>query len=566
MARKVGTLKLSTNIEPLVGAPLDARTVVQTKAELTTAGNFDYAYVGMIVSVETTGEVYILKAKPATNIDNWAAVASAGEVGDMYYTKEEIDNGWYNKEQVDQLLVKLYKPAGSATLATLPELTADVIGNVYNMTEAFETTSDFVEGADVAYGVGTNVVVVDLGGYTAVSPLGSEDPSDEGWYEIKNGVYVLSQDTEIDAELVPAKTYYSYTADPAFDVLPGFVDLSGYQTKLQVEELPTASEDEEGKIYQYIGANTFDDVTGAPVYTNGYFYICVGTEDDTTGETTYDWQLKPVQDMSGTGELAEDLNVTKEAGGINVGAAYAAGTVFETLWRDLLNPLEDPELVAPSVELTTASPLVMKTGSTASVTLTANFNRGSITPSNGTSGYRSGAADSYSLNGGTSQSTGEFTSVTVSSENKTFTATVTYGVGEQPKNSRGGDYSTPLSAGSVESEALEFEFVDPLWANTASISSIAELAVVSKTAKSKEFTFPPATVANPEVFDVPASWTITAVEVYNTLAGTWEDCAAEYDITNTTHDDAAGTSVNYKRYTNNLGYDMGTRRIKIKWS
>ena len=562
MSRREGTLKLSSNIEPQVSAPLDARTVVQTKAELTAPGNFTYAYVGMIVAVETTGEVFILKAKPATNIENWASVASAGEVEDLYYTKQEIDEGWYDKEQVDQLLVKIYKPAGSATLATLPDLVNDVpgvIGNVYNMSEAFETTSDFVEGADVAYGAGTNVVVVDLGGYTAVSPLGSEDPSDEGWYELKNGVYVPTHDTEIDAELDPAKTYYSYSPNPAFDVLPGFVDLSGYQTKMQVEELPTASEDEEGKIYQYIGVTDTN-------YTNGFFYICVGTEDETTGETTYDWQLKPVQDVSGTGELAEVLNVTKEAGGINVGATYNAGTVFETLWRDLLNPLEDPELVAPSVVLSTTSPLVMKTGSTADVTITATFDRGSITPSNGTSGYRSGAADTYALNGGTAQATGEFANVTVSESNDSFVGTVTYAAGEQPKNSRGGDYSTPLGAGSVTSEALEFEFVDPLWANTASISSIAELAVVSKSAKVKEFTFPAATSANPEVFDVPASWTVTAVEVYNQLAGTWDDDASEFDITNTTHDDAAGTSVNYKRYTCNLGYDMGSRRIRIKWS
>jgi hypothetical protein len=90
------------------------------------------------------------------------------------------------------------------------------------MTEEFTTTADFVEGAGKTYPIGTNVVVVDLGTYAATIPIGSEDPSAEGWYEIKNGVYVLTTDTEVDTE----KTYYIYTADIMFDVFPGFIDLT----------------------------------------------------------------------------------------------------------------------------------------------------------------------------------------------------------------------------------------------------------------------------------------------------------------------------------------------------
>lgn len=552
--RTQGTLKLSSNIEPQVGAPLDARTVVTTKTELTTAGNYDYCYIGMMVAVQDEGKVYILKAKPATTLDNWAEVASSGDVGENYYTKQEIDTGWYDKEQIDQLLVKLYKPAGSATIATLPVLSASIIGNVYNMSEAFETTADFVEGAGVSYGAGVNVVVVDCGGYTAVTPETGDDPSVEGWYEIKNGVYVLSQDTEVDSE----KTYYSYTADPMFDVLAGFVDLSDYQTKLQLVELPEASEDELGKIYQYIGATENGLV-------KGFFYICQEVTP-ATDPATYEWVMKPVQDMSGTGELADALTVSKEAGGIEVGATYAAGTVFETLWRDLLNPLENPELVAPSASLTTTASKIMEVGDSATVTLTATLDRGAINPANGTSGYRSGVADTYSLNGGATQASGTFENVTVDGTHYSFTATIAYEAGEQPKDSRGGNYSTALGAGTVDSPALTFEFVNALWANTASISTIAKLALVSASAKSKEFVFPAATVANPEVFDVPASWTVTAVEVYNTLSGTWETCASEFTITDTTHDDASGTSTAYKRYTCNLGYNMASRKIRVKWS
>lgn len=58
----------------------------------------------------------------------------------------------------------VYKPAGSvATVAELPTLGADVLGNVYNFTQAFTTTADFVEGAGVQFPAGTNVAVVNTG-------------------------------------------------------------------------------------------------------------------------------------------------------------------------------------------------------------------------------------------------------------------------------------------------------------------------------------------------------------------------------------------------------------------
>ena len=78
--------------------------------------------------------------------------------------------------------------------------------------------------------------------------------------------------------------------------------------------------------------------------------------------------------------------------------------------------------------------------------------------------------------------------------------------------------------------------------------------------------FPAQTVANPEIFDIPASWTVTAVQVKNDLSGQYEDCSSEFTVTNTTHDDAGGNTINYKRYTDNRGYNAGARTIRVKWS
>ena len=74
-----------------------------------------------------------------------------------------------------------YKAKGSVAFANLPALSSANEGNVYNVTDSFTTTSSFVEGAGKTYPANTNVVIINTTGTT-----------------------------------------YKY------DVLSGFVDLSGY--------------------------------------------------------------------------------------------------------------------------------------------------------------------------------------------------------------------------------------------------------------------------------------------------------------------------------------------------
>lgn len=45
--------------------------------------------------------------------------------------------------------------------------------------------------------------------YTAVSPVGTENPKEEGWYILSGDNYVLTNDTEVDSN----KTYYERTAN-----------------------------------------------------------------------------------------------------------------------------------------------------------------------------------------------------------------------------------------------------------------------------------------------------------------------------------------------------------------
>ena len=54
-----------------------------------------------------------------------------------------------------------YKVKGSSAFASLPELSETEEGNVYNITDEFTTTANFVEGEGKKYPAGTNVVCIE---------------------------------------------------------------------------------------------------------------------------------------------------------------------------------------------------------------------------------------------------------------------------------------------------------------------------------------------------------------------------------------------------------------------
>lgn len=323
---------------------------------------------------------------------------------------------------------------------------------------------------------------------------------------------------------------------------------------------------------------------------NGNFYLWDGTQwniinagikireiskddyDALTTEEKMDGTIYFVTDEAGGGgsgssELTNDMTVVKAVGGIAVGAQYPAGTSLETILRDMLSPVLYPTLSNPSASISVSGSRTLETGSSISKIFTVTFNRGSITPAYGTSGYRAGAAESYAMNGGTAQTSNSFTE-TVSENNKEFQATVTYAAGDQPKDSSGANYNTPLPAGSVTTSKITYEFVDCLWANTDEddITEPVKQAVLSKSAGVKQFNYPATSEDYPEVFDVPGTWNVTAIEVLNSLSNQWEAAEDQFSQSNVTHKNAGNVDVNYVRYTCNLGMDIGDRSVRVKWN
>lgn len=161
------------------------------------------AQVNVLESIQVNGTAQTITNKsvnitvPTDNsqISNGAGYAKTTEVTSAIATaKEELE------ESITANITSAYKAKGSCAFADLPAASSTNEGHVYNITDAFTTTSNFVEGAGKTLPAGTNVVVVELKAATSTA----------------------------------AATY-------GYDALSGMVDLSAYAKTADFEEL-TADE------------------------------------------------------------------------------------------------------------------------------------------------------------------------------------------------------------------------------------------------------------------------------------------------------------------------------------
>ena len=118
--------------------------------------------------------------------------SDVGTINDTLETKANVSDV-YTQTQTDAKIAaaisSTYKPSGSVEFASLPTPSADNLGNVYNVTDAFTAGSTFISSEQgQKYPADTNVAVVEVDG-----------------------------------------SYY-------FDALSGFVDLTGYLTTAEAAE------------------------------------------------------------------------------------------------------------------------------------------------------------------------------------------------------------------------------------------------------------------------------------------------------------------------------------------
>lgn len=455
MARKKATSVFNDSLEVEAALPLDARTKVDTKADLLDPTSFaPYAYEGLVVYVVSEKKSYTLIDATDTTLQ-----ASWREVG-----------------------------AGAST----PYDDSVLAGRIDDVSDAVD---------------------------------------------------ILNGDSTTDGSVAKA---IADAIDALIDGAPGT-----YDTLKEISDYIANDQTAAAAVAEAL-ANKVDKVDGKGLSTYDY--------NDAEKKRITDLEEAMANAGTSDGTIAVAIAVQNDIGNYKNGDNIDAGTAMEAILRKMLSKTTYPTLTGPSAVLSGPANRLLEYGSTLSATFTVAFARGSISPANGTDGFRSGEAIDYALNGGTPQ-VGNTFNETVSESNKTFVATVSYGAGSQPKDSDGNDYESPLAAGSVNSNTITFEFVKALWSNAADITQIAKEQLVSASAKVKQFDFPAQTATDAMTFDVPADWTVTAVEALNPLSGQWGPAHTDFTITDTEHDGVA-----YKRYADNRGVAAGARKVRVKWA
>lgn len=133
--------------------------------------------------------------------DLWSAIKEVKKAYEQADTtiNQNLSDNYYNKTQTDEKIDEkitaqvssVYKAAGSVAFESLPELNASEEGKVYNITNEFTTTENFVEGAGQKYPAGTNVVCIDtddagtykwdvLSGFIDISNLATTSQLNDG--------------------------------------------------------------------------------------------------------------------------------------------------------------------------------------------------------------------------------------------------------------------------------------------------------------------------------------------------------------------------------------------------
>ena len=214
--------------------------------------------------LELQGKVSNLEAAVGTKGDDsgitandlWAAikeVKAAYEAADTTLTEKFGE--YYNKtetegkidEKINVAISTTYRAAGSIAFEALPTLAASEEGKVYNISNEFTTTENFVEGAGKKYPVGTNVVCIDVG-------------TDEYKWDVLAGFVDTSAfvtDTDLTDELntkVDKVAGSSLVQDTLIQKLTGLVEIKS----VKEDELSIASDTKQLSIL----AITQDKVTG----------------------------------------------------------------------------------------------------------------------------------------------------------------------------------------------------------------------------------------------------------------------------------------------------------------
>ena len=260
------------------------------------------------------------------------------------------------------------------------------------------------------------------------------------------------------------------------------------------------------------------------------------------------------------------------------------GKSFQEMMDLMLYPTLYPTLTPPShgFTLSTTPSLpntfrevgtVYTTLAGSTINLNSTFNRGSINPAYSTNGFRSGLPNAYNYSGpgsvpspqsstSTSNSTNTTVSYTIVQGNNNWTSAVSYDAGQQPLDSAGNNFNSPLPAGTTNTITRNINGVYPTFATTVIISTLTQQDLQSMTIY-EQVSMVAETGGNKQTIDIPVAWsTITGLQQFNTFSGTWDSINLSQFTVTSVNRLIQGNSVAYNRYTHN-GVTIGARQLRF---
>lgn len=260
-------------------------------------------------------------------------------------------------------------------------------------------------------------------------------------------------------------------------------------------------------------------------------------------------------------ELDDTLAILEDHGGLEVGVTVAdlKQKTFSQLFDEILFPTIYPTFVNPTATLTIKdtglTPTIQEVGTTGSAVPTANsfnhsFNPGAINILDKKQNNRSGSErtdESYIYINGNNSNT-NFPTI-IPDGTITYSYRAFYNEGPQPKDSKGNDYQTPYPAGYVDSNIITVYGVYPYFANADNNDVVQKLPLTTASSiTSLDF----AAEGNlKHQFKLPKKYTVTKIEMLNTLSGRFEEIDKNIFAQTTESITVQGSSVAYTVYTRN---------------
>lgn len=264
--------------------------------------------------------------------------------------------------------------------------------------------------------------------------------------------------------------------------------------------------------------------------------------------------------------------VQTAVGGISKGTTVSQleGQTIDSIFDQMLFPTTYPTFTAPSASISLknySSIVEVGVAAPTASNFTTSFSKGQITLNGSKQNDRSGNLKESSsfiyLGGNTSNTT---LPTTVSVGNTSYQYHAEYEAGPQPKDSKGNDYGSPLSAGSVNSSSVTVNGTYPWYASTSSATSsnpVVKQSLVSWNTTSGSMSTgnfevqPSGTL--PQVFKLPRQ--LNTLQMLNTVSGNMETTSKSAYTETTETITINGTSRTYYVYTYN-GATRGSVTLK----